>query len=413
MTVDRSLKIVMICDFYDPALEYQENLLAKYYAKHGHRVTIIASHTQDVFDFVQDRRPGRRQAERVEVDHATLIRLPYRLNLFNRLRAFPNLGPILADEAPDLIYFHDVSPNLLDAVRYIKPRPHVRMILDCHADLSNSGANWASRRILHGVIRRAFLDRARPYLSRIFPVVPASFTFLESLYGVPREEMELLPLGTDTDFGLQVMARREGQEVRRSLGIDPDVMVVFTGGKLTPAKRTEAVIDAVRRIDQADVHLIVVGEVGPADQDYRLKLAQAAADCGRIHFVGWQDKNGVYRHLDAADIAVFPASQSVLWQQSIGMGLPIIVGEYSGNRRSRQDVSYLNTHDNVIVLLAEGSLEDQILEHLSRLAEDKNLRHRMSAGAQRVSGELLDYNRIVRQTIRFNAPQATLEISVD
>jgi glycosyltransferase involved in cell wall biosynthesis len=413
MTVDRSLKIVMICDFYDPDLEYQENLLAKYYAKHGHRVTIVASHIRDVFEFVAERRPGRRSAERANIEHATLIRLPYRFNLLNRLRAYPDLTSILTAEAPDLIYFHDVTPNLLEAVRYVKARPEVRMILDCHADLSNSGANWASRRILHGVIRKAFLDRARPYLSRIFPVVPASFSFLETLYKVAPTEMELLPLGTDTDFGAQVMARREGEGVRRALGIGSGAMVVFTGGKLTPAKKTEAVIAAVRQLDAWDVHLIVVGDSGAADQDYRSRLTEAAAGCDRIHFVGWQNKIDLYRHLDAADVAVFPASQSVLWQQSIGMGLPLIVSESSRDTHGRQDVSYLNLYENVTILSSQEPLDDQILQHLCRLAEDKNLRHRMSAGAKRVTSELLDYNRIVRQTIRFNALESTLGAAVE
>ena len=413
MTVDCSLKIVMICDFYDPALEYQENLLAKYYAKHGHRVTIVASHTRDVFEFVGEQRPSQRPAEWTDIEHATLVRLPYRFNLFNRLRAYPDLTPILTAERPDLIFFHDVTPNLLEAARYVKARPEVRMILDCHADLSNSGANWASRRILHGVIRKAFLDRARPNLSRIFPVVPASSRFLETLYKVPPAEMELLPLGTDTDFGAQIMAGREGEGVRRALGIGSDAMVVFTGGKLTPAKKTEAVITAVRRLDAQDVHLIVVGESAAADQDYRRRLSEAAADCHRIHFVGWQNKGDLYRHLDASDVAVFPASQSVLWQQSIGMGLPLIVSEASSDTRDRQDVGYLNLHENVTILSPQQPLDEQILQHLCRLAEDKNLRHRMSAGAKRVAGELLDYNRIVRQTIRFNAPESIPKTAVE
>lgn len=37
------MKILMICEFYDDVLEYQENLLAKYYALNGHEVTIITS----------------------------------------------------------------------------------------------------------------------------------------------------------------------------------------------------------------------------------------------------------------------------------------------------------------------------------------------------------------------------------
>ena len=50
-------------------------------------------------------------------------------------------------------------------------------------------------------------------------------------------------------------------------------------------------------------------------------------------------------HLDMADLAVFPASQSILWQQAIAMGLPLIVGN-----TGHQDISYLNLYDNIIIL---------------------------------------------------------------
>ena len=44
-------------------------------------------------------------------------------------------------------------------------------------------------------------------------------------------------------------------------------------------------------------------------------------------FAGWVDAVDVYRMMDACDFAVFPASQSVLWQQALAMGLPLIVGQ--------------------------------------------------------------------------------------
>ena len=53
--------------------------------------------------------------------------------------------------------------------------------------------------------------------------------------------------------------------------------------------------------------------------------------------VGWLNQDDLNRHLAMADLAVFPASQSILWQQAIAMGLPLIVGD-----AGHQDISYLN-----------------------------------------------------------------------
>jgi 1,2-diacylglycerol 3-alpha-glucosyltransferase len=37
------MKVVMLCEFYNEALDFQENLLVKYYGKHGHEVTVLTS----------------------------------------------------------------------------------------------------------------------------------------------------------------------------------------------------------------------------------------------------------------------------------------------------------------------------------------------------------------------------------
>src|SRR3546814_16055781 len=78
-----------------------------------------------------------------------------------------------------------------ELVRYKRRHPSCRMIMDIHMDYSNSGKSFVALRILHGAIRRFFLDWARPHLDRIYPVVPVRFPFMREIYGVPDSEMEL------------------------------------------------------------------------------------------------------------------------------------------------------------------------------------------------------------------------------
>src|SRR3546814_3746205 len=74
------------------------------------------------------------------------------------------------------------------------------------------------------------------------------------------------------------------------------------------------------------LHVLIAGGVPDSEPEYASLLRTAADKTGcRVHFVGWQRPVGVYRHMHVADVAVFPASQSVMWQQSIGSGLPLIV----------------------------------------------------------------------------------------
>ena len=395
------MRIVIMSDFFSEPLEYQENLLVKYYGKHGHAVTVLTSTFTSVFDYYADRYDPRLPEQTVTYGSAKIVRLPYRYNILNRLRAFRRLDDILARERPDLIFVHDIMPNLLDVLRYQRRVPHCRIILGYHADSSNSGRNWLSLRILHGVIRKWFLDRARPRLSRIFPIVPASAQFLHEIYGVPHAEMELLPLGADTDLGAEVVARGEGSALRTALGIPADHVVIFTGGKLTPGKRTELLIHALRQLAQPNLHLIVVGDVDAGKEQYKRVLAEAAQGLANVRFVGWQERRDIYRHMAACDLAVFPASQSILWQQAISMGLPLIVGDSGG-----QDVTYLNGHDNIVILRGQEISSEHLARAIRDLTADGTRLQRMRAGARQVCDELLDWNRLILRTTRFNEERA-------
>lgn len=392
----------MLCDFYNEALEYQENLLVKYYVKHGHEVTVITSTFDSVFDYYSDRYDKTAPPRIYEDRGAKIIKLQYRYNILNRLRAYTRIDEILAQEAPDLIYVHDIMLNFPEAIRYVQAHPGCRMIMDYHADYSNSGRNALSIRILHGVIRKWFLDRARPHLSRIFPIVPASAVFLNEVYRVPHMEMEVLPLGADTDQVAETKGREDGRRLRKSLGISANDLVIFTGGKLAPAKKTELLIEAVCSLRGVSLHLIVVGDADAANAEYKKKLMELAGRDSRIHFIGWLNRTDIYSYLDMANLAVFPASQSILWQQAIAMGLPLVVGD-----TGHQDISYLNLHENIVILRTDEITGERLAEEIRGLARDPIRLRTMGQGALRVAEECLDWNKLIDRTLRYNAVAST------
>jgi len=391
------VKIVMLCDFYNELLEYQENLLAKYYVKHGHDVTIITSTFESVFDYYADRHNSDTSSRVYNHGGAKIIKLKYRLNILNRLRVFTKIDCILDQEKPDLIFIHDIMLNIPEIVKYIKKNSECKVIMDYHADYSNSGKNALSLKILHGVIRKWFLDQVRPYLKKIFPIVPAGATFLHEVYKIPYSEMELLPLGADTDLGREIKRQQAGRVLRQSFGISEDDIVIFSGGKLTPTKKTELLIEAVARLSDVRIHVIVIGDASQEHDIYKNDLLKLAQENSNIRFTGWLDRVDIYRYLDMADLAVFPASQSILWQQAIAMGLPLIVGD-----TGHQDISYLNMHHNIIILDKAEIQADQLAMAIKSVISDAGRMHEMSEGAARVAEEYLNWDSLILKTLKFN-----------
>lgn len=387
----------MLCEFYNEKLEYQENILTKYYGKYNHDVVVITSTYDSVFDYYSGNYNKKKCPGTYYDSNAKIIKLRYKFNFFNKLRMYTCISAILKSEKPDLIYVHDIIPNMLEAVQYVKVNPNCKMIMDYHADYSNSGKNWLSLAVLHGIIRKWYLDKARPYIKKIFPVVPAGTKFLNEIYKVPLDEMEVLPLGADVDLGKQCVDSNRLSAVRERYGFSADCKVVLTGGKLSPRKKTELLIKAVERFPTGSVVLLIIGDFADTDKDYRDYLLELSEKNPNIHFTGWLNKVDVYEHLAISDVAVFPASQSILWQQAISMGLPLIVGN-----TGEQSIEYLNLYNNIVSLEHVSINENEIFSNLKQIISNKLLYEEMSDGARRVTKECLDWNVLINRTLRFN-----------
>ncbi|MBX3588571.1 MAG: glycosyltransferase family 4 protein [Ramlibacter sp.] len=393
------MKIVMLCNFFNEALTYQENMLARFYVKHGHAVTVLASTFENLFDFVSDRYDPSWPNRDYVADGIRIVKRAYRWNILNRVRIFPPISELLQEIQPDLIFVHDIHMNLPEATQYKLAHPGTRLVMDYHADYSNSAKNWLSLKVLHGVIRKSVLDRARPSLDRIYPVVPASANFLAEVYGVTPEEMTLLPLGVDMDMARRIRLSDARDRLRLQLGIPPEGIVIFTGGKLDPLKQTDALIEAFRQCQHPNLFLVVVGESPPGNKSYGVQLRQQAIDIPNIFFTGWVSAEQLLEHMAMSDFAVFPASQSVLWQQAISMGLPALIGDRTAVRKGAQDVSYLNLRENIHVIDGSQPLVPQIVSEINRLAGDPALRKAMSEGALYTADHLLDWDRIGELTL--------------
>jgi glycosyltransferase involved in cell wall biosynthesis len=390
------MKIVMLTDIYDEKMQYQDNLFAKYYTKHGHDVTILASTVNDTFDYYAGREAYDPSAPSREYwdGRAKVIKLPYSIR-FLSLRRLRGVGQVLERERPDFIFSHDIHLNLSDAVSYRRVHPECRIILDYHADSSNSGRSWLSRLILHKWTRKPLLQRSLADIEKVFPVVPASADFLHDVYGVPRDRMELLPLAADTDLATATRQAHVGRTIRARMGIPVDAVVVFTGGKLEATKRTHLLLEAFHEVNDPRLHLLVVGDVAARTASYTAVLAERARGHRRIHLVGWVQAAEVYGYMDACDFAVFPASQSVLWQQALSMGLPLIVGHVGV-----QDPSYMNLHDSLVIMREDEISASAIAQHIRFVLDNPNALAERQAGALRTTAEFLNYDKLVAQTLR-------------
>jgi len=327
------MRIAHVClaAFYIDGYGYQENILPRVHRKMGHDVEIIAS----TETYVDHATLGYVAASSYESDDGIPVhRLAYAWwvpkILQPKIRAYIGLRARLDAFRPDLIFLHDTQFWDILIIRSYAKKHGTPVHADSHTDFVNSARGFVSRQLLHRFLYRGLIQFADPVVRRYFPTLPARADFMNEMYGLSREKMELLPFGFD-DTSVDQESRPEMRhQVRESLGIAENDIVLVTGGKLDLRKNIHRLIDRfghLRRADQLpNVHLLVFGKPNP---DVKTELSRINID-KNVKLLGWTDPKQLFKYFWAADAAVFPGTHSVVWEEAIGHGLATAFHRWNG-----------------------------------------------------------------------------------
>jgi len=221
---------------------------------------------------------------------------------------------------------------------------------------------------------------------RIIAECPQDQLDLIRLYGADPARISLVPCGYDPhEFPAQDQAA-----ARRSLGLDPDELVVLQLGRLVPRKGVDTVIEAVARLRREHgmrARLLIVGG-SQRHPDPRhdpelqrlMELAESEGATDLVTFVGRRDRAELATYYGAADVFV-----STPWYEPFGItpleamasGTPVIGSDVGGLR-------YTIRHGETGFLVPPRDA-DALAGQLARVLADPELRARIVENAmQRV-----------------------------
>jgi glycosyltransferase involved in cell wall biosynthesis len=318
--------------------------------------------------------------------------IPGRLK--RKLRVYKGLRNELERAKPDLIFVHDGQFwSIRDVSRYAK-MTGCRVIVDCHADGINSARNWISKNILHRVIYRSCFQNIRPWAEVFFGTLPLRCAFLQEMYQIPSSKIRLLEFGADDSLIPAEQRLKVRGAMRRKLGISENSLVIISGGKIDHRKGFTNLFKAFRKatITEAEGSLCLV-VFGKPSTDQNDVMALAGGIIG-VHLVGWLNPLEIQEHMIASDIALFPGTHSVLWEEAAGLGLPLIVRYWLG-------IDHLDKGGNCRFM--SSASEDEIYNEIKGLVAHKQNLARMSRKAAVVASENFSYSSIARRAIAHNA----------
>lgn len=379
------MRIVHCClaCFYNEGFRYQENLLPECHVDEGHQVSVLAS--TEVYtaggklDYIEP-------CEYVNDKGIFVKRLAYRSKmpdkLKSKLRYYEGVYDSLVELKPDLIFFHGFGGHgICEVAEYVKDHPSTIFLADSHEAYYNSASGFLSKRILHGTLNRRWVQKALPYIQKIYCVSPDSITFLNEMYGVPEEMTVFAPLGdmivSDDEYeSLRTVGRS-------NLHITEGEIVMFHSGKLDEKKRTSDLIEAFQGCGDSRFRLVIAGTfITPSVEN---KVQQAIRDDARIQFVGWADAAMMRQYLCASDLYIQPGTQSSTAQSAACMRCALAL-------RRLYEYEYLYG-DSVYYI--EGP--EDIADLLSSISANKDELFKKSVASYRVATDKLDYRELAHQ----------------
>ena len=366
-----------------PGFNYQENNLSKFNHLDGYDTYIFAAkwiyNSKGVL--IYDERDS------YVYEGVTYYRFEIkgRNDYGRRLKRFAGVYEKLCEVQPDILFCHSCS--FIDTkvvAKYMRRHPDTVLYVDDHADFSNSARGFLSKNVLHKIIWRHYAQKLVPYAQKFFGVLPARVDFLQNVYKIPKDKTELLVMGADDEI-VEETKRTPDDDLKEKFGIEKGNFLIVTGGKIDAAKtQTLLLMDAVTRIEQKNVKLIVFGSVAEEIKD---EFSKRLND--RVLYAGWLDSRESYRYFNMADLVVFPGRHSVYWEQVVGLGKPMIVKYWEGT-------THVDIGGNVRFLYRDSA--DEIYENLVTLIENESELQKMQAAADN-GMKYFSYRQISRRYI--------------
>ena len=153
---------------------------------------------------------------------------------------------------------------------------------------------------LRRLLRRWYLRNVYKNVEVALAVGTHNIAYFRAL-GLHKDQIVLAPHAVDNARFQSNAAEKtnKAMELRRSLDIDDDAVVVMYVGKLEPKKAPELLLSAVGNVS-GNIHLVYVGSG-------ELESALKSHATRRVHFLGFQNQQAMETVYRIADVVVLPS----------------------------------------------------------------------------------------------------------
>lgn len=394
------MKIVQATSYFTPEFGYEEFYLSRKLVELGHDVSVITSDRIFPFKNVKEllKRVGSKYTTRnrgtgvSEIDGFKVYRLPCAFELLADFILLSNLRSTLKKIKPDIVHIHE---PIQGGIAFIAGHKDLgfKLLVDQHSYATTfDETKTFKNRVAHFqflYLRKYFAKYAFNRADAITAVTPRTKQFMVEVYGIPEDNIEIVPLGIDVRlFNYDLKAR---VNIRDELAVSPETPLILTAGRIDRAKKYEQLLKAFSEVSkQVNSKLVIIGT---GDEDYERKLHSEVSKLGikkSVKFIKFVKKDLLSGYYSAADIG-FWNKASITILEAMNCKLPVVIPD--------QDTIKPYVSNKNGLLFTENDI-DMLKDQLLKLASDKKVRNAMGVRGRELVEEKYSYSATTKQYLK-------------
>lgn len=376
------LLIVTTGNNFTPSMLYKENYIIKAAIDHCDEVVVFANQFTYINGITNIAPPNE------FVEHYTLKRFKFHQYpsniLTTKIRRIDGLEDEIIRVNPDLIFFNCAQVyNIKNLSRIKHALPHVKIVLDFSTKYLNSAHNWLSKNILHKFLYRRWLQKALPYVDRIFYISQESNEFAQEMYKLPGDIMEhnnlpgeTIPIKTKLNYK---------QEIFSKLKISNNNLLFLYSGKIYPDKKVDQLVRAFIRTTNVNLRLLIIGVYN--DEKSKAIIEPLIASDKRIIFMNFVSGSELTKYVCASDLYIQPGSISQTCQTAVCCGTPLCFNNIPTHREIYNGNGFFVEN------------EEDIYSVFTAVSNNPDILKEMSCKAYEMANGELDYKVIYNKIL--------------
>ena len=231
---------------------------------------------------------------------------------------------------------------------------------------------------IKGFLKSIFLKWVYSHVYHAFYVGTNNKAYFKQ-YGLKEDQLSFAPHAID-NARFQTDQPQQAQELRASLNVTDDDMLILYAGKFEPVKNVKTLVASFANITQPNVHLLLVGN--GVDEPDLISYAKKN-DIKRLHFLNFVNQSYIPAVYQAADIYCLPSiseswglavneamacSKAVLVSDKVGCAIDLVFSGKNGDIFEAANVDDLTKKLTQLVshgkarLLQMGEYSQQIIK---------------------------------------------------